>query len=94
MAATADDLPLADWALVRQKKCYWGLMAATILFPLVGHAVISWNADRLIGQITYGECSGLSFEQRRNLRTALLVGCALWSVAVLTGLIALAATRP
>ncbi|KAF9878638.1 hypothetical protein CkaCkLH20_04130 [Colletotrichum karsti] len=93
MAATAGDAALSLMAQRRQRAYYVAVMAATLLLPMVGWAILTWHGDRVLSAITHGECSGLSYNQRRNLRMMLLGGCALWGIAVVVGLITTAATR-
>ncbi|KAK6215002.1 hypothetical protein QIS74_08021 [Colletotrichum tabaci] len=93
MAATVGDLPLSGVAARRQKAFYIAAMVATCLFPFVGFALLACSADKLLAGVTRGECSGLSFHQRRNLRIMLLVGCGVWVVSFVAGLITLLALR-
>ncbi|GKT64794.1 hypothetical protein ColTof4_07192 [Colletotrichum tofieldiae] len=93
MAATVRDLPLSEMATRRQKTCYRAAMAITSLLPVVGFAILAFSADKLLAGFTRGECSGLSFHQRRNLRIMLLVGCGVWAVAFAASLISLLALR-
>ncbi|KAK2002924.1 hypothetical protein LX36DRAFT_677966 [Colletotrichum falcatum] len=93
MAASVRDLPLSERAVRRQKAFYRAVMAATGVLPFVGFAILALSGDRLLAAITRGECSGLSFHQRRNLRIMLLVGCGVWVVAFAAGLISLLALR-
>ncbi|OHW94147.1 hypothetical protein CSPAE12_07243 [Colletotrichum incanum] len=93
MAATVRDLPLSETATRRQKTFYYAVMAITGLLPFLGFAILAFSADKLLAGFTRGECSGLSFHQRRNLRIMLLVGCGVWVVAFAAGLISLLALR-
>ncbi|KAF6812937.1 hypothetical protein CMUS01_12949 [Colletotrichum musicola] len=93
IAASAGDLPLVEWALLRQKKFFRGARVATVLFPLVGVAILFFDVDRIISRFTFGEIDGLTYEQRLKLRNPILLGCGLWSVALLVTLIAVAATH-
>ncbi|GKT41705.1 uncharacterized protein ColSpa_01886 [Colletotrichum spaethianum] len=93
MAATIRDVPLSEMAARRQKKFYHAIMATTGLLPFVGFAILAFSADKLLAGLTRGECSGLSFQQRRNLRIMLLVGCGVWVAAFTAGLISLLALR-
>ncbi|KAK2042525.1 hypothetical protein LZ31DRAFT_623472 [Colletotrichum somersetense] len=93
MAASVRDLPLSGRAVHRQKAFYCAIMATTGVLPFVGFAILALSGDRLLAAITRGECSGLSFHQRRNLRIMLLVGCGVWVVAFAAGLISLLALR-
>ncbi|KAL0935065.1 uncharacterized protein CTRU02_209656 [Colletotrichum truncatum] len=93
MAATVDDLPLSDMAQRRQKIFYCVIMTTTLFLPFVGYIILACRADHILSAITHGECSGLSYAQRRNLRIMQLGGFGVWGVAVAAGLIVLAATR-
>ncbi|KAK1961379.1 hypothetical protein LY78DRAFT_722216 [Colletotrichum sublineola] len=93
MAASVRDLPLSERAVRRQKAFYRAVMATTGVLPFVGFAILALSGDRLLAALTRGECSGLSFHQRRNLRIMLLVGCGVWVVAFAAGLISLLALR-
>ncbi|EFQ27813.1 hypothetical protein CGRA01v4_02760 [Colletotrichum graminicola] len=93
MAASVRDLPLSERAVLRQKAFYYAIMATTGVLPFVGFAILALSGDTLLAAITRGECSGLSFHQRRNLRIMLLVGCGVWVVAFAAGLISLLALR-
>ncbi|TEA10802.1 hypothetical protein C8034_v008700 [Colletotrichum sidae] len=92
MAITARDAA-AEPALRRQAIFYWAVMGATLVAPMVGFAVLNCGGDAILASLTNGECSGLSYQQRRNLRFMLLAGLALWASAVFAGLVALAALR-
>ncbi|KAK1984017.1 hypothetical protein LZ30DRAFT_815086 [Colletotrichum cereale] len=93
MAASVRDLPLSERAVARQKAFYRAVMSTTGVLPFVGFAILALSGDRLLAALTRGECSGLSFHQRRNLRIMLLVGCGVWVVAFAGGLISLLALR-
>ncbi|KAL0768247.1 hypothetical protein CaCOL14_009222 [Colletotrichum acutatum] len=68
-------------------------MGATLLLPFVGAVTLVLSWDRVLGGLTGGECTGLSFHQRRNLRIMLLVGMALWVAAFVGGLVAFLSLR-
>ncbi|KAI3531371.1 hypothetical protein CSPX01_14243 [Colletotrichum filicis] len=94
MAATVrDQTPLSRGAVRRQAVFYYAVMGATLLLPFVGAVTLVWSWDRVLAGLTGGECTGLSFHQRRNLRIMLLVGMALWVVAFVGGLVAFLSLR-
>ncbi|OLN86818.1 hypothetical protein CCHL11_07821 [Colletotrichum chlorophyti] len=94
MAATVRDQPLSEGARRRQATFYIVAMAVSFPVPLFAVAVFWWAADKILLQLTGGECSGLSYHQRRNLRIMMLCGFGLWGLGVIGGLIALVALRP
>ncbi|KAL2882920.1 hypothetical protein SGCOL_001610 [Colletotrichum sp. CLE4] len=94
MAATVrDQTPLPRGAVCRQAVFYYAVMGATLLLPFVGAVTLVWSWDRVLAGLTGGECTGLSFHQRRNLRIMLLVGMALWVAAFVGGLVAFLSLR-
>ncbi|KAK7459816.1 hypothetical protein Landi51_00065 [Colletotrichum acutatum] len=94
MAATVrDQTPLSRGAVRRQAVFYYAVMGATLLLPFVGAVTLVLSWDRVLGGLTGGECTGLSFHQRRNLRIMLLVGMALWVAAFVGGLVAFLSLR-
>lgn len=94
MAATVrDQTPLSRGAVRRQAVFYYAVMGATLLLPFVGAVTLVWSWDRVLAGLTGGECTGLSFHQRRNLRIMLLVGMALWVAAFVGGLVAFLSLR-